>query len=126
MNPEQAAQLARELMESPERALDEMVREELQFGEQRTTPMREAWVTGVATAVGAFIPVIPFLVISTTQHAALASFVLAMAAHFAVGAARSLFTGRGIFRSGIDMFVVGLGVAAVGYLFGYLLTGFVG
>jgi VIT1/CCC1 family predicted Fe2+/Mn2+ transporter len=35
-----------------------------------------------------------------------------------VGAARSVFTGRGAFRSGLDMFVVGLGVAAVGYVLG--------
>ena len=26
------------------------------------SPMREAWITGVATAIGAFIPVFPFLV----------------------------------------------------------------
>jgi VIT1/CCC1 family predicted Fe2+/Mn2+ transporter len=29
-----------------------------------------------------------------------------------------VFTGRGLFRSGIDMFVVGLGVAVVGYFVG--------
>jgi len=46
------------------------------------------------------------------------SFTLAMVSHFAVGAARSFFTGRGIIRSGIDMFVVGMGVAGVGYLVG--------
>jgi VIT1/CCC1 family predicted Fe2+/Mn2+ transporter len=41
-----------------------------------------------------------------------------MASHFAVGAARSVFTGRGLLRSGMDMFLVGLGVAGVGYLLG--------
>ena len=46
------------------------------------------------------------------------SFVLSMASHFLVGAARSVFTGRSLFRSGIDMFVVGLGVAIVGYFVG--------
>jgi VIT1/CCC1 family predicted Fe2+/Mn2+ transporter len=35
-----------------------------------------------------------------------------------VGAARSFFTGRGVFRSGLDMFAVGLGVAVVGYVVG--------
>ena len=34
-----------------------------------------------------------------------------MLSHFLVGAARSVFTGRSVFRSGFDMFVVGLGVA---------------
>jgi len=33
-------------------------------------------------------------------------------------AARSVFTGRGAFRSGLDMFVVGVGVALVGYYVG--------
>jgi VIT1/CCC1 family predicted Fe2+/Mn2+ transporter len=41
-----------------------------------------------------------------------------MLSHFIVGAARSVFTGRGVFRSGFDMFVVGVGVAAVGYFVG--------
>ena len=41
-----------------------------------------------------------------------------MLSHFAVGAARSFFTGRGIIRSGMDMFLVGLGVAGVGYVVG--------
>ncbi len=126
MPPEQAGKLAEEIMRTPERALDEMIREELQIGEQRTTPMKEAWTTGIATAIGAFIPVAPFLVISDQMTAAWVSFAIAMASHFAVGAARSLFTGRGIFRSGVDMFLVGLGVAGVGYLFGYLITGAIG
>jgi len=41
-----------------------------------------------------------------------------MLSHFGVGAARSVFTGRGAFRSGLDMFVVGLGIAVIGYLVG--------
>ncbi|MBX7257007.1 MAG: VIT1/CCC1 transporter family protein [Candidatus Hydrogenedentes bacterium] len=126
MSPDQAKQLAEDMMKTPDRALEEMVREELQIGEQRTTPMKEAWTTGIATAIGAFIPVAPFMVMSNAMHAAWVSFTIAMVSHFAVGAARSLFTGRGVFRSGFDMFLVGLGVAGIGYLFGYLLTGVVG
>ncbi len=118
---EAAKRMAREVIADPERALAEQVREELGIGEQRSTPLKEGWVTGVATAVGAFIPVAPFLVL---PHAAAiwTSFLLAMASHFAVGAARSVFTGRGILRSGIDMFLVGLGVAGVGYVAGDLVA----
>ncbi len=46
------------------------------------------------------------------------AFLVAMLSHFLVGAARSMFTGRGVFRSGFDMFIVGLGVAVVGYYVG--------
>ncbi len=118
---DEARRMASDLMKDPERALAEKVREELKIGEQHSTPLREGWITGAATAVGAVIPVAPFVVL----HGATAiwtAFALAMVSHFAVGAARSVFTGRGIFRSGIDMFVVGLGVAGVGYLVGDLIA----
>ena len=119
----QARSLAKEVMSDPERALAEKIQTELKIGEVYTTPLKEGWITGFATAIGAFIPVAPFL-FTEGPLAIWISFTLAMLSHFAVGAARSLFTGRGLFRSGIDMFVVGLGVAGVGYLVGELLERF--
>ncbi len=113
----QANELAHQVMQDPERALEEKVREELKIGEADSTPLQEAWVTGLATAFGAFIPVAPFLF--TRGAAAIwIAFTIAMLSHFGVGAARSFFTGRGVIRSGMDMFLVGLGVAGAGYLVG--------
>ena len=119
----QARELAKEVMSDPERALGEKIQTELKIGEVYTTPFKEGWITGIATAIGAFIPVAPFL-FTEGMLAIWISFTLAMLSHFAVGAARSLFTGRSLFRSGIDMFVVGLGVAGVGYLVGEFLEHF--
>ena len=116
---ELAREIAREIMKSPEQALEVMVQEELGIGEQHVTPVREGCITGVATAVGAFIPVAPFLILSGPA-AIWTSFGVSMFSHFAVGAARSIFTGRSMFRSGVDLLVVGFGVAAVGYLVGDL------
>jgi len=116
-----ARRMAAEVMRDPQRALGEQVREELKIGEAHATPFKEGWVTGVATAVGAFIPVAPFLALSG-RTAVWTAFSVAMLSHFAVGAARSFFTGRGVIRSGLDMFVVGLGVAAIGYLVGDLVA----
>jgi len=117
----QAGELAAQVMRDPERALTEKVREELGIGEPSSTPVREAWITGTATAVGAFIPVAPFLVTSGAS-AIWSSFAISMLAHFGVGGARSIFTGRGVIRSGMDMFLVGLGVAGVGYFVGEWIT----
>jgi VIT1/CCC1 family predicted Fe2+/Mn2+ transporter len=108
-------------MSDPERALSEKVKEELKFGEASSTPMQEAWITGSATAIGAMIPVAPFLMLSG-PIAIWTSFSISMLSHFGVGAARSFFTGRGVLRSGFDMFVVGLGVAATGYVVGEWVT----
>lgn len=121
VDPRTARRMAEEVMRDPERALGEQVREELKIGEAHSTPLREGWITGLATAIGAFIPVFPFLVFEGRTAIWLA-FIIAMLSHFGVGAARSFFTGRGVFRSGVDMFVVGLGVAAVGYLVGDLVA----
>src|SRR6266511_3343734 len=117
VDPRTARRMAEEVMRDPERALDESVRGELKIGEAHSTPFKEGWVTGSATAVGALIPVAPFLVFDT-RIAVWTSFAISMLSHFAVGAARSVFTGRGVIRSGIDMFVVGLGVAGAGYVVG--------
>ena len=117
MHRDAAHALATEVMASPERMLEEQVQEELKIGDAHTSPLREAWLTGLATAVGALIPVCPFFFLSGTA-AMVTSFTLAMASHFMVGAMRSVFTGRGVFRSGLDMFVVGLGVAVIGYYVG--------
>jgi predicted membrane protein (TIGR00267 family) len=117
MEADAAYALATEVMADPQRMLDEHVREELKIGEQTTSPFREGWVTGLATAIGALIPVFPFFVLRGLP-AMIVSFAISMLSHFLVGAARSIFTGRSVFRSGFDMFVVGLGVAAVGYFVG--------
>lgn len=121
VEPERARSMAHDIMRDPERALAEKVREELKIGEAHSTPLKEGWVTGLATAVGAVIPVAPFFLFDA-RLAIWSSFAVAMLSHFGVGAARSFFTGRGIVRSGIDMFVVGLGVAAVGYFVGDLVS----
>jgi VIT1/CCC1 family predicted Fe2+/Mn2+ transporter len=117
MDQESAQRLATQVMADPQRMLQEQVQEELGIGDPHMSPLREGWVTGSATAVGAFIPVFPFLVWEG-QTAIATSFVISMLSHWLVGAARSVFTGRGVFRSGLDMFVVGLGVAVVGYYVG--------
>src|SRR5438874_172436 len=121
VDPRTARRMAAEVMVDPERALGEQVREELKIGVAHATPLKEGWVTGVATAVGAFIPVAPFIFLEG-RVAMGTAFTIAMLSHFAVGGARSFFTGRGVIRSGIDMFVIGLGVAGVGYVVGDIVA----
>ena len=125
MDPASARALADEALKDPERMLQEKIQSELGLGAEGASPMREGWITGSATAVGALLPVFPFFILRGTP-AIITSFLVAMAAHFLVGAARSVFTGRGLVRSGFDMFVVGLGVAVVGYFAGDWVAGMLG
>jgi vacuolar iron transporter family protein len=119
--PDRAREIAHAMMQDPRLALDAMVREELNIHPAELAPLKDGLVTGAATAVGAFIPIAPFFAM-TFGAAVWTSLGVSMAAHFAIGAARSLFTGRGVWASGRDMFVVGFGVAAAGYLIGELIA----
>jgi VIT1/CCC1 family predicted Fe2+/Mn2+ transporter len=119
---EEARTAAHRVMSDPEIALRELSREKLGIGEGGDTPLREGFITGLATVFGALVPIVPFF-FTGGALAGWTAFAVAMIAHFLVGAARATFTGRGWFRSGWDMFVVGLGVAAAGYAVGFLLTG---
>jgi len=121
LSPERARETARAMMQDPSQALDAMVREELNIHPAELAPLKDGVVTGLATAVGAFIPIAPFFAL---DHAAAiwTSLAVSMLAHFAIGAARSIFTGRSVWASGRDMFVVGFGVAAIGYLIGEWIT----
>jgi vacuolar iron transporter family protein len=122
LSASEAATAARRVMADPDVALRELAREKLGIADEGESPLREGITTGAATVVGALVPLLPFM-FAGGMAAAVTSFVISMLAHFLVGAARSALTGRGWFRSGFDMFAVGLGVAAVGYVAGYLLTG---
>lgn len=120
LTPDRARETAHAMMADPQQALDTKVQEELRIQAPSVTPLADGLVTGTATAVGALIPMVPFF----TMEAGVAiwvSLTVAMLAHFAVGAARSIFTGRSVWASGRDMFLVGFGVAGAGYLIGGLL-----
>jgi VIT1/CCC1 family predicted Fe2+/Mn2+ transporter len=121
LTPDRARETARAVMQDPSQALDAMTREELNIHPAEMAPLREGLITGTATAVGAFIPIVPFFVLAHWP-AVWVSLAISMAAHFAIGAARAIFTGRGIWASGRDMFLVGFGVAAAGYVLGELVT----
>jgi VIT1/CCC1 family predicted Fe2+/Mn2+ transporter/rubrerythrin len=121
LSPESARETARAMMRDPSQALDAMVREELNIHPAELAPLKDGVITGAATAVGALIPIVPFLAMPHAR-AVWVSLSVSMLAHFAIGAARSMFTGRSVWASGRDMFVVGFGVAAVGYLIGELIT----
>jgi vacuolar iron transporter family protein len=68
----------------------------------------------LSTAVGAFIPVIPFFFLSG-YPAVITAAIVSLAAHFAVGAAKALITVRSWWASGIVVtYVIGIGLGKMG------------
>jgi VIT1/CCC1 family predicted Fe2+/Mn2+ transporter len=80
-------------------------------------PMVSATSGALSTAVGAFIPVVPFFFMSG-YPAVITAAVVSLIAHFAVGAAKSLITVRSWWSSGLEMTVVGAVEGVVTYIIG--------
>ena len=121
-SPAEAKKMTAKLAEQPEHFLKTLTHEELGLSERSfPNPWRAAFSATASTAAGAFIPVIPFFFMHGTP-ALIASFIISTAAHFAVGAAKVIVTGRSWFKSGMEMTFVGLGEAIITYGIGLLIA----
>ncbi len=120
-SPEEATRIAHRIFQDPESALDMLVREELGLDPDE---LGSAWGAAggsfVAFAIGAVVPVAPYLYGGGTA-ALVTSLGLSLVALFAVGAAVSLLTGRSFLFSGARQLGIGLAAAAVTYAIGSLI-----
>ena len=115
---EEAQRIAHRLLSQPEEALDTLAHEELGLDRDSLgSPWGAAAGSFVSFAVGAFVPLAPFLVSSggTAFVAALAASFVAL---FLVGAAVSLLTGRDFLRSGARQVAIVAAAALVTFLVG--------
>lgn len=80
-------------------------------------PMVSATSGALSTAVGAFIPIVPFFFMSG-YPAVITAAIVSLIAHFAVGAAKSLITVRSWWSSGMEMTLVGAVEGVVTYVIG--------
>ena len=118
---DEATRIAHRLFQDPEAALDMLVREELGLDpDELGSPWGAAGGSMVSFALGAAVPVIPFLFGGGLVITAI-SLGASLVALFAVGAGVSMLTGRGLMFSGLRQLGIGLGAAVVTYLIGSLI-----
>jgi VIT1/CCC1 family predicted Fe2+/Mn2+ transporter len=106
------------LAEAPEQFTRALAAERLNMTEEGLSqPLVSAWSGALSTAVGAFIPIVPFFFM-TGYPAVIVSAIVSLIAHFAVGAAKSLITVRSWWASGLEMTLVGAVEGAATYVVG--------
>lgn len=119
---EQARQLASQLMQDKDSALDTLVREELGIDPKELGG--SAWVAAGASfvlfAIGAIIPVTPFFFLNGVT-AVVTSLVVSTLALFIIGAGITILTGRSVLFSGMRQVIFGLAAAALTYGIGTLI-----
>jgi vacuolar iron transporter family protein len=120
---EEARALAEKIQKEPKQFLRTLVHEELGLSEETfPNPWRSTVSAGVSTAIGGFIPIVPFF-FTVGLPAVIASFIISTIAHFVVGASKSLVTTRSWWASGAEMTAVGILEAAITYGLGRAFAG---
>jgi VIT1/CCC1 family predicted Fe2+/Mn2+ transporter len=117
----EAERLAGRLLENPDEALDTLAREELGLN---PSELGSPWVAAIASffafSAGAFVPLLPYLLLSGSMalNGTLAVTALAL---FGVGSTISLFTGRHALRGGLRMLLIGAMAGAATWSIGRAL-----
>ncbi len=121
LDPQTARVTAERIMADPDVALDTLAREELGLDpDELGSPVKVAASSFGAFAVGAIVPVIPYLITGGTA-ALIIAIVLGSIALLVVGGTVGQLSGLGVIRSALRQFAVGAGAAAVTYILGKLV-----
>jgi len=113
-----AERFVEHLAKNKEQLVRALARERIKTTEEGLSkPLVSAFSGAASTAIGAFIPVIPFFFMSGIPAVVVAA-IVSLLAHFAVGAAKALVTIRPWWSSGLEMTAVGAVEGVVTYLIG--------
>lgn len=123
VEPELAREVARQLSRDPEQALEIHAREELGIDPGDLLPAVAAVSSFGSFALGALLPVLPYLLGATVLWPAL---LLAMIGLFACGAVVAKVTARSWWFSGLRQLALGGAAAGVTYALGSLFGAAVG
>lgn len=105
---------------------DHFLREHQDAGKQRAdfdedgllrNPLQSAAVVGVSALIGSFIPILPFF-IGSVRIGLIEAGILSAFALFITGAMKAKLTIGNWLWSGLEMMLIGLGAALIGYLVG--------
>jgi VIT1/CCC1 family predicted Fe2+/Mn2+ transporter len=116
-----ARELGQEMIANPEHALETLAREELGLNPRDLgSPWGAAVSSFISFAVGAALPLTPFLT-ALPQRALVMSAAVTVMSLFAVGMAISLFTGRSAWYGALRLVLIGSAAALTTHLIGRLL-----
>lgn len=122
ISKEEARKLAAAIIKDESKALATLSREELGIDPESLggSAWEAAWTSFVLFAMGAIIPVVPFLFLQG-QDAVVGSLLFSSIGLFVIGGAVTLFTGQKLFYSGFRQLGFGLAASGITFVIGRLI-----
>lgn len=118
----EAEKISHLLIQDPNKALDALAREELGINpNELVSPWGAAFSSFFSFAVGAFIPLLPFIVSHSSFNLVYAIGLTGITL-FCVGAFLSIFTQRNALFSGLRMLLIGAATGSFTYYIGHLIS----
>jgi VIT1/CCC1 family predicted Fe2+/Mn2+ transporter len=120
---QQAREVSRALLAHPEQALDVLSREELGLNpDDLGSPWGAAISSFISFALGASVPLAPFVALRSTSTATLiTTAAVTCLALFCIGLVLSLFTGRDALKGALRMVIIGSGAGIISFFVGRAL-----
>ena len=117
---QEAEAIAQRVSAQMEAEAEYTVGEELGLtSEEAWPPWKAAVLTGLSFAIASVVPILPFAIMEVTP-AAIAAAIASIAALFAVGASKAIFTRKSWVTSGLEMMAIGTLAALATYAIGLL------
>ena len=110
----QLENIVKKLTSSKKIWLETMMSEELGLSKDRNHPRKSAIVVGMAALIGSLFPLLPFFFLSPLV-AVLPSVIVSVLVLFGLGAVKAKLATGNWLRSGLEIAILGLGAAFVGY-----------
>jgi VIT1/CCC1 family predicted Fe2+/Mn2+ transporter len=123
LSPGEAETMVRHMLADRASAIDALAREELGIDPNQLggSAWEAAATSFVLFAIGAVVPILPF-VVTRGSIAVASSVVISAVGLFAIGAAITLFTGAPVWRSGGRQLLLGLAAAGLTFGLGRLIS----
>src|SRR5216117_3291867 len=119
---DQADRVVDQIASNKAKFLEDILMHELHVHQAKlSNPIKMGGVIGLSFLVGALIPLVPFLLLTTVTLALLGSALTSALFLFLVGAWKGRVVGRKPWRSGLETFLIGAAAASIIYLIGGFL-----
>lgn len=123
LTPEEASSVVSRISADDDRFLEDMLVNELHIHRSSLNdPVRQGSVIGLSFLLGAFVPLLPYLLIAGKEYETIASVGASLIFLFGAGAWKGSIVSRRILRSGLEALLIGAAASAVLFLIGTALT----